>query len=484
MSEYQYYEFVAVDRPLTDEERAALRQITSRALITPWRLQNVYNWGNFKGDPLELMERYFDLFVYVANWGSRQFMVRLPRRVLPASDAAPYDGYDALDVLTRGEHVILDMHRIDEDGGGWIEDEEAESWVPALLPLRADLAAGDLRALYIAWLAGVSLEDMDREATEPPVPAGLREPTAGLEALAQFLGVDRDLLEAAAETSPALAEAPPPEALRTWLHGLAEEEKDDVLERLVVGNDPHLRAELLRRYRAAQTPPQGSEAPRRLVGDILDRAAALREARSGADEGVIAPDRSNIPVPDATEQREDINLEREGTYLYGNWDAATPQVGGGVGHGEGEPTVSEDAAYDRPPPQIVVTPEMGRPTVVAASLEVEEDAPRACPVQPRVNPVIQVGHPPAGLGRQHALQLGQDSFAARQLEERLLLLDHRVVFSRDAAQRVEVARSDHLAQHAGIEEAGLVDHIDLGGQAADEPEEVLEPLFGKHVEDR
>jgi hypothetical protein len=318
MSEYQYYEFVAVDRPLTDEERAALRQMTSRALITPWRLQNVYNWGNFKGDPLELMERYFDLFVYVANWGSRQFMVRLPRRVLPASDAAPYDGYDALDVLTRGEHVILDMHRIDEDGGGWIEDEEAESWVPALLPLRADLAAGDLRALYIAWLAGVSLEDMDREATEPPVPAGLREPTAGLEALAQFLGVDRDLLEAAAETSPALAEAPPPEALRTWLHGLAEEEKDDVLERLVVGNDPHLRAELLRRYRAAQTPPQGSEAPRRLVGDILDRAAALREARERAAAEAEARRREERARREAAERA--ARLERLAARQAEVWD--------------------------------------------------------------------------------------------------------------------------------------------------------------------
>ena len=279
MSEYQYYEFVAVDRPLTDEERAALRQITSRALITPWRLQNVYNWGNFKGDPLELMERYFDLFVYVANWGSRQFMVRLPRRVLPASDAAPYDGYDALDVLTRGEHVILDMHRIDEDGGGWIEDEEAESWVPALLPLRADLAAGDLRALYIAWLAGVSLEDMDREATEPPVPAGSGNPLRARGA-GPVPGVDRDLLEAAAETSPALAEArrrgAPHLASRPGGGG-----EDDVLERLVVGNDPTCAQSCATLPRCPDT-SAGIRGARRLVGDILDRAAALREARERA----------------------------------------------------------------------------------------------------------------------------------------------------------------------------------------------------------
>ena len=34
MSEYQYYEFRAVDRPLTKQEMGALRAISSRAEIT------------------------------------------------------------------------------------------------------------------------------------------------------------------------------------------------------------------------------------------------------------------------------------------------------------------------------------------------------------------------------------------------------------------------------------------------------------------
>jgi hypothetical protein len=82
MSEYQYYEFQAVDRPLTPAEIAELRALSTRATITPTRLQNVYHWGDFKGKPLELMMRYFDAFVYVANWGTHRFMVRLPRRLL------------------------------------------------------------------------------------------------------------------------------------------------------------------------------------------------------------------------------------------------------------------------------------------------------------------------------------------------------------------------------------------------------------------
>ena len=38
MSEYQYYEFLALDRPLTAEQRAELRSISSRAEITATRL--------------------------------------------------------------------------------------------------------------------------------------------------------------------------------------------------------------------------------------------------------------------------------------------------------------------------------------------------------------------------------------------------------------------------------------------------------------
>jgi hypothetical protein len=34
MSEYQYYEFVAIDKPLTREEMAELRSRSSRATIT------------------------------------------------------------------------------------------------------------------------------------------------------------------------------------------------------------------------------------------------------------------------------------------------------------------------------------------------------------------------------------------------------------------------------------------------------------------
>jgi hypothetical protein len=82
MSEYQYYEFQALDRPLTQQQVSKLRAYSSRAQITPSSFVNEYNWGDFKGDPRQWMERYFDAFLYFANWGSRRFMLRLPTKLL------------------------------------------------------------------------------------------------------------------------------------------------------------------------------------------------------------------------------------------------------------------------------------------------------------------------------------------------------------------------------------------------------------------
>ena len=63
MSEFQYYEFVAIDQPPSLTAQKKLRTIASRATITATRLVNTYEWGDFKGDPHALVTRYFDAFL-------------------------------------------------------------------------------------------------------------------------------------------------------------------------------------------------------------------------------------------------------------------------------------------------------------------------------------------------------------------------------------------------------------------------------------
>jgi hypothetical protein len=63
MSEYQYYEFQAIDRPLTDKQQEELRSYSTRATITRTSFVNDDSWGSFKGDEDAWMEKYFDAFL-------------------------------------------------------------------------------------------------------------------------------------------------------------------------------------------------------------------------------------------------------------------------------------------------------------------------------------------------------------------------------------------------------------------------------------
>src|SRR5438874_7058948 len=132
MSEYQYYEFRAIDRPLSPKEMDELRALSTRAEITPTSLTNTYHYGDFKGNPAALMERYFDAFVYVANWGTHRLMFRIPRRFLDVEAASAYCDGEILSLKSRKEHVVLEFSSQDEDGDGWIDGGE---WMPALIAL-------------------------------------------------------------------------------------------------------------------------------------------------------------------------------------------------------------------------------------------------------------------------------------------------------------------------------------------------------------
>lgn len=118
MSEYQYYEFRAVDRPLTKKEQAELRALSTRADISAYHFSNVYHWGSFKGSPDDMVERYFDAHLYVANWGERRLVLRIPSRYFDLQRARPYQEGRRAAVQKKGDHVIL-RFELDE---AWSDD--------------------------------------------------------------------------------------------------------------------------------------------------------------------------------------------------------------------------------------------------------------------------------------------------------------------------------------------------------------------------
>ncbi|MEX5633542.1 hypothetical protein [Parafrankia sp. FMc2] len=54
MSTYQYYEFLAVDRPLNARQQDEVRALSTRARITATSFTNEYHLGDFGGDPRKM----------------------------------------------------------------------------------------------------------------------------------------------------------------------------------------------------------------------------------------------------------------------------------------------------------------------------------------------------------------------------------------------------------------------------------------------
>lgn len=299
MSEYQYYEFQAVDRRLSAEELADVGSLSSRVQLTPTRAIFTYNYGDFRGDPLDVLERHFDALMHLTNWGSRQLAFRFPRASIEGGALAAYVmNSEEIELRTTPQHVVLNIGFFEGESEGWLEQEET---LDPLLPLRDAVLRGDLRVLCLAWLR--SAQDYDEaDAVEPPVPAGLGELSPALLALADFLSLDPDIIAAAAEASPALvADAEP---LEQWVALLSPEERDAFVVRVARG-EPLVQVELLRRLRALgrQTPPPAPDEPRRSWAELKDAATPQRSRRLAAERE--AAERTRLAALEALAGREE-----------------------------------------------------------------------------------------------------------------------------------------------------------------------------------
>ena len=285
MSEYQYYEFLAIDCSLDAKQMAALRALSTRAEITSTSFTNVYNWGDFKGSPEKLMEQYFDAHVYVANWGTQILMLRLPKALLSKETLAPYCVDEGLHGWTKGEHLIIEWRRDGEPSDEWVD---GEGWMARLTPIREELERGDFRALYLGWLSAVSLDDIPEEINEPPVPMGLGALTAAQRSLVEFLGIDEDFLAAAAQASPPLSDRTDSlHEMSQWVAAIPADEARHYLLLLLQGKAKQAEREVRQKYMLAgraQVSPATviAEQKRRTLAELhilVERARAERLER-------------------------------------------------------------------------------------------------------------------------------------------------------------------------------------------------------------
>ena len=147
--------------------------------------------------------------------------------------------------------MIISLYLGRDPDNSWVE---ADDRLGPMVQARSDLAAGDLRLLYLGWLLGAQWAGEDDEDvvadTEPPVPAGLGDLSVSLRAIADFLEIDKDLMAVAAETKPS------PRRIRERWTGRMD-------HRALGGGEGHAADHGRRRRRCPGTGPAAAALPRK-----------------------------------------------------------------------------------------------------------------------------------------------------------------------------------------------------------------------------
>jgi len=288
MSEYQRYEFMTIDRPLTRAQLDEVNDLSSHIEASSTHAVIEYHWGDFKHNPIKVLRKYFDGFLYWANWGTPQLALRFPHAVLPAD---LLESYNFDNFVTFTQHPDYDILHI-QAGEMESPDEMADYELGSLIALRDELMEGDLRSLYVLWLAnqpmsksyGTYDEDEDNEEEEdedeyedyeeeedeedeeesrlprsksnhnedaesnpPPVPSAFGALTVAQQELAELFQVPNELVVAAAEHSTA-AEPKTGDNFPAWIRLLSADRRTDFLLRLAQ-NEPGLSRLFVRELR-------------------------------------------------------------------------------------------------------------------------------------------------------------------------------------------------------------------------------------------
>ena len=289
--EYQYYEFQAIDRPLTKAEQDYVQGLSSRVRPTATSAVFTYSYGDFRGSPLSVLERCFDAMLYMANWGSYQLAFRFPESAINVSELMPYCVDNIIEVLTVEKYVILNIEIHSEEGGGWIE--ESNSWLGTLIPIRQAILQGDYRLLYLAWLQAAAVSpDLEQDTQEPPVPPNLQKLNAALQSLTDWLEIDSDLIAAAAQISQTKEELKEP--FEAWVKALSDKEKTALLVDIVTGDSAiasQLQARLRQKFSPASERLSVSNGDRRRFSELAALAETQRSRRQAKERATATAKR-------------------------------------------------------------------------------------------------------------------------------------------------------------------------------------------------
>lgn len=263
-------------------------------------------------------------------------MFRLPADLVDknAISAYLYGGYygsNEISLSRHGNYFLLDISFDDEEGGGWMEEDDYD--LGDLTPLRDDILNGDYRALYLAWVSFAQhegryekddFEEEDEEDEEgqngqpPPVPPNMKRMSAALKAFTRFFEIDDDLVSAAQALSPDLAAASL--EYEKLLAQLPEKERIDWLARLLK-SEPRLDVQLRKRlelFAPKGTAPKPVQTTTSELKSLTAQKGQERKEREAAEakERHVQRMKQLAPQEQALWKSVPFNLERQTEKSY------------------------------------------------------------------------------------------------------------------------------------------------------------------------
>ena len=285
MSQHQIYEFLSLDHPLSKQQQAELRAISSRAQITSTRFFNEYEWGDLDGEPRRMLATYFDAFLYLANTGSRWLMFKLPLALIDAEIVDDYcDG--ELVTLTRvnDEHALLSLQSCREDDQSIETYREHVQSLSELIHIREQIIQGDYRALFMFYVHHLQHHpDANELERGPIIPTDLDRHDSALEKFTALFGIDDDLISAAASLLSKHqkdAHRAPDREREAFIATLTDDQKNALLLAVMTSPD-EARHTLLAKFRQYAS-PRDAASPRlnpQTVTQLLNTSRSIKKER-------------------------------------------------------------------------------------------------------------------------------------------------------------------------------------------------------------
>ena len=289
MSEYQYYEFHAIDQPLDSEELESVGKMSSRVRLTPRKAIFTYSYSDFRYDEEAVLVDYFDFMLYLANWGSKRMMMKFPAELVDYDFLKKYEMSVEADyeqdvrILKRSGFVLVDVKYSEEDGSGWIEEDYGYDF----LNIRNEIMNRDYRSLFIIWLR--FLEDFYKSYEFDPdysfdsrlIPSNLGQLSASGYAVKEFYRVNQDWLDVMRSYSGKSVQKTvdweaqilkmSPNSMATYL-------------KMILRDEPNLKARLMKELKDEGADNKNDEVSWIRLQEIGDKVKGVAEARKEKEQ--------------------------------------------------------------------------------------------------------------------------------------------------------------------------------------------------------